>query len=498
MFPASLDASENNMDPTDITRLLRRSSLIRAAIWMLAATLGGYGCSDGPPSASSPVAPNVVMIVVDTLRADHMSLYGYGRATTPTLDRLAQESIVFDNASTVMSHTLPAHISLVTGVHPATHQVLSNGWTYSGPYATLAERLKARGHATAAFVSGFPLARDTGFDRGFELYDAMPRGRGGMPESKRNGEETNAQVLRWLDDQARQPFFLLVHYFDTHVPYTSPPGGETIFEVDDGLRQHMQEIGAADLVMAQVSHAPVTLDGVELSLVQAVNAYDNQIHRVDRNIGALLDALEERGLLEESLLIVLSDHGEGLGQHRYYSHGLHLYEEQLRIPLILRPPTAFDWKPGRVGAAVSLLDVVPTVLETLGLPEVGLLQGRSLGQAIAKERTTERGFVSQRRHFSSKNREKRNRFAADTTLHALRGDFPFKYLRSGEGEEELFDLSVDRGETINLAGDRPQELARMRVMLDRLLAERSKVGEVSEQDVDPEIRKALEALGYIQ
>jgi arylsulfatase A-like enzyme len=448
-----------------------------------------------PPRTHSSSPPNVVVIVVDTLRADHMSLYGYARPTTPNLDRLAVESVVFDRAFTVMSHTLPAHISLVTGVHPATHQVLSNGWTYDGPFPTLAERLGEAGWTTAAFVSGFPLVPDSGLNRGFDVYQAVDKARG---ELKIDGELTNQRARNWLRKQGERPFFLLVHYFDTHQHYTTPPDGEFTLAVDDALRTRMRETGASELDIAEVSRKPLTLDGEQLTLVDAVNSYDNLIRRVDGLIEELRRDLEARGFLDNTLLIVTSDHGEGLGQHHYYSHGFYLYEEQLRVPLLVRPPPASGWTPGRVGATVSLLDVMPTVLETCGLALNETLHGHTLGRAVRGE-APPRTLLAQRRRFPKKARERLDqRFVGRASLHAVRGDSSLKYIRSGEGVEELYDLSVDPWERHSLVAERPADVERLRDLMLDLIAKRSAPGEVAEPTLDPQTEEALRELGYVQ
>jgi arylsulfatase A-like enzyme len=441
----------------------------------------------------------VVIVVVDTLRADHMSTYGYARPTTPALDRLAGESVVFERAFTVMSHTLPAHISLVTGVHPATHQVLSNGWTYEGRWPTLAERLAERGWATGGFVSGFPLVPKSGFDRGFEEYRDVKvpgRERRGL---KIDGELTTARALRWMRAQGERPFFMLVHYFDTHQPYRSPQEGSFELPIDGALAARMKEAGSAGLSVEDVSHVPLVLDRKELTLAEAVNAYDNLIRRVDAMIEEIRAELERAKLLDDTLFIVTSDHGEGLGQRSYFSHGLYLYEEQLRIPLIVRAPRWAAWKPGRIGAVVSLLDIVPTVLEICDVPADETLHGVSLSGLARDEEPGPRALVAQRRRFPKRTRERRgDRFTASTPLHALRGDSALKYLRSGDGVEELYDLEADPWERHNLAAERPEDAARLRAAMEGLLARSSSTEEITEPELDPETEEALRALGYVQ
>ncbi len=448
-------------------------------------------------ACSAEQRPNVVLVVVDTLRADRLSIHGYERPTSPNLERLSADSVVFDNALTVMSHTLPAHVSLLTGVHPAAHQVLSNGWVYDGPWPTLASRLGGAGYTTAAFVSGFPLVRRAGLARGFEVYEDVVIA--GKKHAKVEGEITNRRVLRWLREPPGSPFFLLVHYYDAHTPYTWPEAGPLPLPVDVALRERLARDGLAGLEVRDVKSSGIRFRGREIDLAEASNVYDNLVRRVDGLVGELIDELEERGLLDETLVVVTSDHGEGLGQHGYYSHGLHLYEEQLRIPLIVRAPRSVGSTPGRVAAAVSLLDIAPTVIELAGLPADPALHGRSLVEALSGARPAEpRYLVAQRRHFPERSLQARGRFASPTPLHAVRGDGPLKYLRDGSGQEELYDLAADPLELHTLARERRAEAAELRRLLEERLAALDPGTPITESEVDEETRRRLEELGYVQ
>jgi arylsulfatase A-like enzyme len=448
-------------------------------------------CTPGPDDRR----PNVVLIVVDTLRADHLSLYGYPRPTSPNLDRLARESVVFDRAFTVMSHTLPAHVSLVTGVHPATHQVLSNGWVYDARWPTLATRLRDAGYASAAFVSGFPLDRQSGFGHGFEVFaDTRIEG---VLHSKVEGELTNQRALAWLKEQGDWPFFLLVHYYDLHTPYTWPSEGALPLAVDADLLARLEQREAASHAVTDVNHKPVEFRGRQLEIVEAANLYDNLVLRIDGLVEEIRAELERAGKLDDTLFIVTSDHGEGLGQHAYYSHGLHLYEEQMRIPLIVRPPARLGWAPGREGGTVSLLDVAPTVVELAGLPREGLEHGRSL-LAVTQEVNGARYVVAQRRYYPEGFRNAWGAFAPSTSLAALRGDGSLKYIRDGDGREELYDLSSDPLEEKNLASERVEDATRLREILEERLAVLTADTPIAVPELDAETRRRLEELGYIQ
>jgi arylsulfatase A-like enzyme len=472
----------------------------RIAFAMLAAWCLGCGSWERGTGdeAGASLRPNVLVIVVDTLRADHLSTHGYFRRTSPTLDRLAEQSLVFDNAFTVMNHTLPAHLSLVTGVDPTAHGILSNRWGYVfGSYRTLAERLREHGYATAAFVSGLPLRAASGFNKGFEVYEDT-RDASGELQTRVPGERTTRLALRWLVDTSDRPFFLFVHYFDTHPPYVDSEGWEPAFRVDAELLAYLERMGMGALDVDAVSPTGVHLNGRRAPLPELVNAYDNQIRRIDGLIAQLLAELERMALADETLLVVTSDHGEGLGQHGYYHHGFYLYEEQLRIPLIVRPPKRAVWKPGRIRSTVSLLDVPLTILALVGAPADGVFHGQPLPLEPDPSAGAPRWVVAQRRHYSTRDRAQYGRFSADTSLHVLRGDEALKYLRAGDGAEELYDLAADPGERHNLARDHPEECRRLAARLDAALAKLGSDADAGERtQADPRTEELLDELGYL-
>ena len=314
------------------------------------------------------------------------------------------------------------------------------------------------------------------------------------------GELTNRSATDWLKIQADTPFFAFVHYFDTHQPYDTPAEAPPAFVPDAAFESRLRSLGLWESTIDEVSEKPITLDGRPLGLAQAINTYDNEILRVDGLIGQLLATLDEMGVSDETLVIFTSDHGEGLGQHDYYSHGLHLYEEQVHVPLLVRPPARWGWKPHRVGSVASLLDVFPTVLDLAGAEATPGLDGRSLTPEILDQSPADqdRWLLLQRRRFS--NRARKNlgrRFTSDQPLHAVRGDGPLKYLRTGDGTEELYDLEADPHEVLNLASDRPVEKERLEALFRELLEERTVGPPAAEPAIDAETRGALEALGYV-
>ncbi|UCF34917.1 MAG: sulfatase [Phycisphaerales bacterium] len=473
-----------------------------AAIALLALIPSAGGCRKSDPSKPSQAGgqhPNVILISIDTLRADHLSTYGYFRKTSPILDRLAAQSIVFDQAFTPMSHTLPAHVSMVTGMHPATHNVLTNGWQYTGSFPTLAERLGQLGYARAGFVSGFPLNRDCGMARGFDVYEDTGRDeQGHIP--KIPGDLATARAIEWLKRRPKSPIFLFLHYFDPHTPFFVPPNTQRPFSVDQPLREYMQALGVADVDINDIFvRGAVQLNYQAVpDLAAAINEYDNQVHHVDRLIGHTLTALGRLGYLRNAFLIVTSDHGEGLGQHHYYSHGLYLYEEQLRVPLIVRR-FGGNWPAKRIPSTVSPLDLVPTVLELLGQPEDPQLHGRSLLPLITgtEQAPAGRWLLAQRRKFPGDKLQTWGRFASEMPLRAVRGDDNLKYFLEGDGTEQLYDLATDPLETENLAARRPGDCERLRALLEGLQTRYESAAIEAGEEMDEETMRALRSLGYV-
>jgi arylsulfatase A-like enzyme len=426
----------------------------------------------------APPGANLLIVTIDTLRPDRMSAYGYERDTSPRLAAFAAEGVRFALAYAPMSATLPSHTTLFTGQYPITHGVVKNGTPLPGENETLAEMLRGRGYQTAAFVSSFVLDRRFGLEQGFDRYDddfsgadpsmGIPRWEGHEVEIfDRRAEHTTRHAVGWLEAQAAReaPFFLFVHYFDPHAPY-APPG-------EAALRFHEAGVGHK---------------------TGQKNLYDAEIAYVDAHVGALLDAMDRLALAERTLVLITSDHGEGLWDHDAQMHGVHVYEEQVRIPLLVRWPGRIA--PGRViEVPVGLVDVTPTVLDLLGIGKGSRhFAARSLAPAL------ERGAALPPRVIYS-HREPYLPGEVDGVhvageLFAVRQG-RWKYIEGPlQGNRELYDLERD-----------PQERE------DRYYAEpvigrrlRQRVSDWREAHAGPELRRsladedreALEALGYVE
>ncbi len=321
---------------------------------------------------------NVLLVSVDALRPDHLGVYGYGRSTSRNIDRLAAGSLVFDNAVTPRPKTNPSVSSLMSGLYPYRHGV-RDPLVPMPRMRTLPAVLREKGFTTAAFVSNWLLQpKYSGLDGYFDLYDfdfTRPElNRANFFE--RNAEETNEKVLRWLDGIGARRFFLWVHYFDPHGPYYPPPAYRYRFtgESHDMVRE-------SKIMTYQIlPDAPVEVrNGDRYADAQYYrDQYDDEVYYADEQIGRLLAELDRLNLERKTLVILTSDHGEGLGEHDYYfEHGREIYEDNSRIPLIVRFPSGAAV--GRSKGLVSIMDIYPTVLDFIGasVSEAGDIDGVS-------------------------------------------------------------------------------------------------------------------------
>ena len=400
------------------------------------------------PAETAPL--NVLLVTLDTTRADRLGCYGYAGARTPRLDRLAAEGVRFEHAFADAPITLPSHASLLTGLHPFEHGVRNNGnFTLPDRFETLATVLGRRGYRTAAFVSAFVLDRRYGLARGFETYDDRtdPGAGGGGAEAERRGDRTALACNRWLDAHVgggkKAPFFVWLHLYDPHEPYRPPPPLTDAF---------------------------------------AGRPYDGEIAFADTAVGSVLDRLGQLGLLDRSVVAVVADHGESLGDHGEETHSMFLYESAIRVPLIL-------WRPGLlptriVASPVRTVDVAPTILDLLGAPPLAAPRARSLRGTI--EGRDEAAPPAYAETWVPK------LYMNGSALRALRTE-RFKLIEAPR--PELYDLARDPGETDNRIEADPETAGRLRAELQRLSAAGDTAMSVG--PVDGEAAEKLRALGYL-
>lgn len=393
--------------------------------------LGSAAC------APSPAPSSVLLITIDTLRADAVGSYGGGAVRTPTLDQLARNGVRVDRAWATAPITLPSHASILSGRYPPSHGSRHNGLAMGGTVPTLATALKARGFATAAFVSAFPLDRRFGLARGFDVYDdEMPRPAGEVTRNERPGGETVDRASAWLDTHRAAPFFLWVHLFDPHAPYGRPDDGRSARE------RYTEEVAATD----------------------------QQVNRLLQRLGP--EAIN-------TLVIVTADHGEAFGEHGEIGHSVFVYDTTLRVPLVLSGPGV---PPATVITGdVSLVDIAPTILALTG----GAFEadGRSLVPAFSAGTHSPRAIYAE--SFAPQ---------LDFGWAGLRSvrDGRWKYIAAPR--PELFDLNLDPGERTDVAAADVSTVAR----LDALASTWSGAELDAGAAPSGEAAARLRALGYLQ
>ncbi len=394
----------------------------------------------------APAKPGpVVLISIDTLRADHLPVYGYATGRTPALDAFAKESVVFDRAYSHAPQTLPAHASILTGLLPFEHGVRDNlGFTLAADKTTLAERFHRAGYKTGGFISAYVLRAETGINRGFDVYNAdLPATAADLSpgQVQRPGDQTLAAAEAWLNTLSDDRFFLFFHIYEPHTPYTPPERFSSL--------------------------AP----------------YDGEIAFADEIVGKLLSDLKRRGAYDSATIVVMSDHGEGLGDHGELEHGLFVYDEAIHVPWIMKLPGAKS-AGRRVVDPIQHIDLVPTIADIAKLGPVSGLRGRDLAPLLnGSGQPPPQGIYSEALY-------PRYHFGWSELLSLT--DERYKFIEAPH--DELYDLQNDPRERANIAANRAEVGSAMKTAIDGLVAGRDidTPAAVSNED-----RERLAALGYV-
>jgi arylsulfatase A-like enzyme/Tfp pilus assembly protein PilF len=408
-----------------------------------------------------PAPLNLVLVTFDTARADRLGTYGHANARTPTLDGLGSRGVVFEQCRSAAPITMPSHSTIMTGLYPPAHGVRDNGLFALPPSrTTLAEILQARGYATAAATGSFVLDHRFGLNQGFETYEDSVKKeyenfwgertveKNALFFDERPAEHVNAAILPWLRKNRDKPFFLWVHYWDPHQPHIPPAPFKEVF--------------ATDLYQGEIAYA-------------------------DAALGQLLRELEPGGVAERTVVVMTADHGEGLEEHNEATHSLLCYDGTLHVPLIMAGPGVAAGK--RVTDRVGTVDIVPTVLELLGVPAPADLQGRPLAGLWKRS-----GGGQGRHGYYSETLSPR----VSHGLGELRAWFegPFKYIHGPRSE--LYDLARDPGELNNIIDEDPQTASRLRGILERFLLATARPAEKAAAPAESaENLERLAALGYV-
>jgi arylsulfatase A-like enzyme len=408
------------------------------------------------PTPSATARRNLILVTIDTTRADAIGAYGQSRPTTPTLDALADQGVLFEQVVSSNPETLPSHATLFTGKWPFSHGVRANaGHVLADRHETLAERLRDAGYHTRAEVAAPVLGGATRITQGFDVVrdpdsegvrlERMRQDDGIRTLPVRTGSDVGASAREFLHRTRARPFFLWLHFFDPHDPYDPP--ARFARKIPD-------------------------------------SAYHAEVAAADAEVGRVLESLERRGLADDTYVVVTSDHGEGLGDHGEATHSYFIFEATMRVPLLLAGP---DLPAGvRIDAPVRTIDVLPTLLELLGVERPPDVDGDSLAGAIRGEPTPTRTIYGEA-----------TRLNATLDLPTLR------FLREGSWKyihkvnPELYDLSADPGETNDLARRRPEVAERLRGKLGSLLAQAPATRDAT-ADIDAETAARLAALGYAE
>ena len=431
---------------------MRRHTALLAAVVLLAT-----GCQPAPKDDW-----NLLILSLDTTRADHLGCYGFAEAMTPNLDRFASESgVLFEHAISPIPLTLPSHTTIMTGTYPVSHGIHDNdGFILDQAVTTLAEMLSEAGFETGAVVASYPLDSQFKLDQGFATYNDDYQQDWTLDEIEartalsfgfleRTADEVNLAAFRWLEAHRDQRFFLWVHYFDPHQSYDPPPPYDTLLP----------------------------------------SRYDGEIAFADENFGALLERLEQFGIRDRTIIVVVGDHGESLGAHGEPTHASYIYDPTIRVPLIISVPGAGLANGARISHQVRTIDIAPTVLELLDVPGHPDIQGQSLVGMMRDPETARHRPALAESHFPQ--------------YHYGWG--PLRALRTGDWKfilgpkRELYDLNADPQELYNLAEARPEVATQLSAQLAELFDDHTThpVDRSVAATVDAATRANLEALGYV-
>ncbi len=392
---------------------------------------------------------NVLLFTLDTTRADRLGCYGSSRARTPNLDALAAAGVRFENVYCQVPLTTPSHCSILTGTYPLYHQVHNNG-SYGLPaeLTTLAEALKDKGFQTAAFVASFTVDSRFGLAQGFDVYDdRLVEDEAFKPSNaERKADKVYAAFRGWLDSRGEGPFFCWVHFYDPHIPYDPP--------------------------------APYSIDFAD-------SPYDGEIAYMDHYVGQVVAALREKGLFQNTLVVLAGDHGEAFGEKVEVGHGIFLYDGTLRVPMIFAAEGRLP-KGAVISPRVRLIDIVPSVLDMLEIPPPTEVQGESLLPLISSQKSEDLDTYIET-YFPREN------YGWSELVGLIQGDW--KYIRAPK--PELYNLKTDPEEKVNAFGREGQRAQEMRNRLEEIIAASSSGFASSKRELTSEEREKLRSLGYV-
>lgn len=459
------------------SRRLLISRLSTVSVLLLAVAVRGLLALVQPTGG-----PSVIWISLDTLRADHLGHYGYQRPTSPVLDELARQSVVFDRVVSPSPWTLPTHISWLTGQYPSTHGVTDMNLALPDKALTIPEVLKNNGYRTGAVVASYMLSPQYGYDQGFDTYRFRP---------KALAPAITETALELLDEMADGPFFLLVHYFDIHYPF-EPPFPELLkFATEENARSY-----SGRKWPHYYDYVAETMGMDKLEFDFQLDAYDGEILLADYHVGRIIAALKEKGIWDDVILVIASDHGEEWKDHDFIGHSITLFDEVIKVPLLIKAPASAGINPGRVKQVVSTVDLAATTASFTGaaFPDTGF--SRSLIPLMkGQDKDWPETAFSETELWGPKR------------CAVVSGDYkliePFEY-RFGDFKRQwprqIFNLALDPKEKRNIAGTLEGDLVQpgLLIALERFQVQANEQTGAKKLDLAPDVKKKLKALGYVE
>lgn len=465
-------------------------------------------------------SPSVLLISIDTLRADHLSCYGYHRKTTPHLDQLATDGVLYEKAYSTAVWTPPAHASMLTGLFPSSHGTVDQN-RLSDSIPTLAEVLLSYGYKTAGFVNNSQVGELVGLEKGHQVYQEIWKGhrsvsivqrtinflwRKGvhfMGVSDHGARRTNELACRALIENRHHPFYMFLHYIEPHNPLDPPSAFKARYWKN--IRLQNIDLKKLDLVAKNPLICFVedlTLNPDEIEALKAL--YDAEISYVDQKIGELFEFMKREGIYDDTMIILTADHGEHFGEHNLYSHVASLYEPILHIPLMIKYPGRSN-NGKRMSGLVQLVDVFPTVIDVLGLDQQLSKEGQGLSLTRAGSSDLFHEFIIAEwegripsfilnRVEDPESSQVVQRFK-DPMVMIRQGDH--KYIKSDSGKEELYDMERDKDERFNKITEEKVVAEELRKKLSTWQSMNRKIEHEKQSAVDELTKKNLESLGYM-
>jgi arylsulfatase A-like enzyme len=465
-------------------------------------------------TAKTPKArPNVLVYLICTLRPDHTSLYGYTRDTTPFLKKFGARAVVFEDSQAQASWTKASVPAMMTSLYSYTTGIVRDTDTIPAGARTFAERMRAAGYVTASVVTNPFAGKASGLQRGFDYmmeYPVVHRYRTDEADRGTDSAALNKVLLPWLEQHRDEPFFLYAHATDPHAPYRPPAGFEEKyanvaetreFDRDYKSLRDVRQYGGGAVVSRETCKAK----GIDPDrfLRRAIERYDAEILHNDRNLEVLLDKLRQLGILDNTLVIVVSDHGEEFWEHGLTAHGHSLYQELIHNVFLMWNPKLLP-VPKRIQEPVQLIDLMPTVLELLDIPLEGVVQGQSLVPLLKGRAFQRKGYLASSRFAHPNPKGFAPEYSTDT-FALLDRDWKFIYRnqakRAGLNEVELYGRRADRAETRNVAANQPERTTQLRAEIDQWIEGqkqvRKLVGPGGTTTLDPQSLERLRSLGYL-